>query len=181
MTCDDVRRRLLRCDPAELAGTAGTPLARHLESCEGCRRIAATLLEGERALARALDAAVGGANARRAADRAREAADAASGLSRGGARAAESGGSEPGRRPWRRWVPLAAAAGLALALLLPGGRERTGGPPLTDSPRRPGPSAFSVESDAEGPVTVLQTRDPDVTVVWFHRAPEDRAPERSEP
>lgn len=158
MRCDDVRHRLLRCDPEELAGSSGTPLARHLRACGDCRRLAASLLEGERRLARALDAAAAGGDPSRAAER---------------ALAADDEGDEARRLPWRRWVPLAAAAGLVLAVLLPVRKDPDGELSLLpDAARRPAPEGFAVETPEGGPVTVLHTRDPDVTVVWFHRPPE---------
>ena len=152
MECEVVRTRLLTCEPGELAGTGDTAVARHVRSCDDCGRLARSLLRDQRELARALDETA----------------------SREGGRAVEEAlariDERVERRPrrWRLWAPLAAVAVLLVALL-PSGDGDGGGdrapPPTVDRAPR---SGFAIEASAGRPVTVLQTSDPDVVVVWFH-------------
>lgn len=151
MTCDGIRPRLLRCAPGELAGRGDTPVARHVRACDECRQVAKALLTGQRDLARALDESAARGDTRAGAERA---------LDLAGIRDDDRG------MRWRHLIPLAAAA-LILLFLLPGGEEGRGG--ISPSPDgRPTVEDFGVEADGEGPVTVLETSDPTVTVVWFH-------------
>lgn len=151
MSCEKIRSRMLRCAPGELAGRGETQVARHVRACDACRQVAKALLAGQQDLARALDESAAGGDGRRGAERALDAAGIPDGA--------------PGAR-WRSWIPLAAAA-LILLFLLPGGEERSGDTsPPADA--RPAVEDFGVDAAGEGLVTVLETSDPMVTVVWFH-------------
>lgn len=155
MRCEEVRDELLRCDPRVLAGEGDSSVARHLRECGECRAVAEALLDGQRGLARTLDAEAADADVDEAVERALGATE------------------EDGGRHWRRWVvPLAAAAALVFALALP--PEEDDGEPWPPAERRdPAPTPFTVEAAGDRPVTVLQTQDPDVTLVWFHEEREE--------
>lgn len=170
MRCEEARQELLRREPAELSGEADTPLARHVRGCGDCREVAAALLEGQRVLGRALDEAAAGADAGEAADRALRAVHAEEHAPGG----REDDGAEKVEEGWRRWVvPLAAAAALVVALAVPLREDRDREPwPPADRPG-PAPAALAVEATNDWPVTVLQTSDPDVVVVWFHAQREE--------
>lgn len=156
MRCDEVRDELLRCDPGVLAGEGDSPAARHIRGCDECRAVAGALLDGQRGLARTLAAEAADADVDGAVDRALRATE------------------EDGDRRWRRWVvPLAGAAALVLAVTMPQGEDDDGEPWPPVDRRDPAPTAFAVEAAGDRPVTVLQTRDPDVTVVWFHTQREE--------
>ena len=54
MTCADARRAILEADVSALRGEDESPLALHLRGCQGCRRLAEAVLQGETLLANEL-------------------------------------------------------------------------------------------------------------------------------
>jgi len=180
--CETALDRMLEAEPAELRGDADTELTRHTAGCGRCSAVAAALLAQADAVDAAISeyaAAVAGVTEAERTTAARVAADAA--LT---AIVAEQGkGFGPGRAPargrarghrWTRaaWIPLAAAAALAGVLVL--GRSPRPfpdqGPALSD-PRPPGP-AVSVHPPADRGTAVLETRNPDITIVWQYEREE---------
>jgi len=180
----DLTWRILEAEPSELQATADTELALHLIGCETCRHAADRVLAANAALDRVLSAAPG-PDAKGLIARARvglvdgggavhggDGAGTGDGADEGGPAGDESGGApsktaelpeRPG--PWRRpWVPIVAAASGA-ALLVPTQGER----PLPGTPISPRPVAppALVEAQAGQSVAVMQTDDPDITVLWF--------------
>lgn len=144
--CEHARRWMLEAEPAELRAVGGSPMADHLAGCEECRRRAEAIVAGMEELDHAL------------AELARPAAPQRTLLRLRPARA------------WRWAAPLALAAGMAAVMLArrPAPAEE---PPGVTAERiarvlfAPAPVARSV--DGRG-VAVLETNDPDVTVVWFY-------------
>jgi len=63
----------------------------------------------------------------------------------------------------RRWAALAAAAVIAALLLLPGERTPYEAPPITVRTAR----LPTVEASAGQSVAVMETSNPDITVLWF--------------
>lgn len=145
--CEQARSWMLEADLAELRAVGGSPLADHLAGCEECRRRAEAIVAGMAELDHAL------------AELARPAATRRATLLR----------LRPAR-VWRWAAPLALAAGMAAVMLArrPAPAEE---PPGVTAERiarvlfAPAPVARSV--DGRG-VAVLETNDPDVTVVWFY-------------
>lgn len=164
MRCEDARDRILDCHLEELTGEVQTELSEHLRGCDDCRRIARAVVAGERGLARALDDAAAAPD--------EQALELATAGRREASRAED-------RRLWRLAVPLAAAAALLLWLLpleeasrepgsVPGGRELAA--------RQDLPPQVGVRVEGKRQVAVIETRDPQVTVVWFHGETERRTP-----
>lgn len=182
MRCETALERMLEAEPAELRGEVDTEMARHIAGCARCGAVAAAML----AEANALDAALGEYAAALAgttdADRtaaARVAADAA--LTAIGPENGEE--TLPGRGPvssrsrgrrWTRaaWLPLAAAAALAGVLVLGRGPGPfpTSVPTLPD-PRPPAP-AVSVRPPADRGTAIMETGNPDITIVWLYEREE---------
>lgn len=185
MNCAEARERMLVADPSFLQGqevgsgdleAADRRLVEHLEGCASCRRRARVLAEGQRKLARALDAAAAGLGD--APEPVPESLPA-----QGGEGSATTGrpqrpadvgteggiGTSFGPR-WRTaavGAALAAAAALAL-WLVPGGPDLTNGPssPVVEIRAEPGGGGFQLEAPSTGEVAVFRTTDPDVIVVW---------------
>ncbi len=151
MECTTARERLLEADPAELRGVGDGELAAHLAGCAGCRGRAAAILAGEAEL----DAALAGL-------------------------AAEGAARLPAERParvipfrprrWAPWAlaPLAAAAAAALLWL----RPQQALPPTSEAEARAVAQALFrppplVDPGAGRSAAVIQTRNPEITVVWL--------------
>jgi hypothetical protein len=173
--CDLAREAMLECEPEELEGLGGSPLAEHIRECDRCRRVGRVLLAELGALDAALDSTA--------------------------AEAAEPAGPRAGvrRLRWRVLLPLAAAAALALVVTRwpeprpvgPSAARVASGPsaaagsargaearPATSPPGVGEPAldaAFEPRLRVSAPpgtrVMVFQTRDPSVAVVWFLSAP----------
>lgn len=156
MKCIEAREAILDADPKVLQGLGDDPLASHVRACASCARRAQAILREAAALSGALERAVSPPD-----------------LDRILREAAEPGRNvEPGHRRWffagveRRWgtalLPLAAAAVLAFLLL---GRQ----PALPGTPYRPPPTpvGLDVQAPPETDVAVLETDDPDITVLWL--------------
>jgi hypothetical protein len=145
--CEQARRWMLEADLAELRALERSPVADHLAGCDGCRRRAEAIVAGMAELDHAL------------AELARPAATRRTALLR----------FRPARA-WRWAAPLALAAGIAAVMLArrPAPAEE---PPGVTAERiarvlfAPAPVARAL--DGRG-VAVLETNDPDVTVVWFY-------------
>jgi len=146
---------MLEADPEVLQGEGPEPLARHLRECPACQERAMAIVLGEADLSGALVGAVSATDPDRILEMALDE----------GPRTLPF----PGRRAPRRWarrgvalLPLAAAASLAILLM---GRE----PPLPGRPYTPRATAPGLDvqaPDGEG-VAVLETNDPDITVLWL--------------
>ena len=147
MTHEEWIDRLLVADPAELAGEGAGPVAVHVRECARCRTLGRRLLEEQERLAAALEAL--GPPAPRAVP------------VRTGATARPSRADWPGRAVW--WVPLATAAGLAALLLAWPDRGNVPVPP-GETPR---PATVAVEVPVGVQAMVVETRDPEVTLVWL--------------
>lgn len=153
---------LLEAEVEELSGSRATPLGLHVRACARCRAAAARILDANAALdavlsaRRPLDAADVIERAR-AAPTARAAPSAADTAPRVRRRVGLRG-TLP-----RRWIGLAAAASVAALMLW---TQRTPQPNGTTWQ----PTAESqplVEPPSDRNVAVFETRDPDITVIWF--------------
>lgn len=166
MTCETALDRMMEAEPAELRGPGDTPLARHLQTCPRCGRVAAALVAELDALDAALDAYAAAGDAEAAADTALAAAPP-----RPAGREAPSPRSPWWRRSLRGGVPLAAAAAVATLLLVGRGPDPEPSPapaPVTSrSPR------VAVEPPANRGAAVLETGNPNITIVWLYER-EDR-------
>jgi anti-sigma factor RsiW len=150
MTCSEAPR-VVEAEPSVLDGTDDSLLARHVATCAECTEIAGRILEGNRFLHATLDA-TGDLDV-----------DALL------ARAAIQPDRVPfERRPFLRVAFLAAAALLAAFLLV-----RRGQPPVSDPAEL---ASIGVRADAayrgldvrtESDLAILQTDNPDITVLWF--------------
>ena len=157
MKCLQARRALLDADLRDLAGEGSSPLAAHLRECPACRARAEAILAGEAELAGALThpGAIPDLEEilRRAGTR-----------SRGGETPRKTFPFAPFTRPGRitaALIPLAAAAVAVLFLA----RE----PDLPGTEFSPSRSFSGLEVEApEGQsVAILQTNNPDISVVWI--------------
>lgn len=146
--CADMRERLLEADPAELRGEGDSTVALHIGGCTACAAAARRILGSQQQMADALSALTLPAPvvppASQAVRRAR------------------------GRRSLlRALAPLAAAAILVLFLL----QQRA----VDELPRLepvPEPTAYApdmpvVNATGGSDVAVMQTSNPNITVVWF--------------
>jgi len=143
VTCAEARERMLEAERTDLSGATESELSLHLRGCARCRRAANRILEAERELWGALAAAtpVRGAE--------------------------EAVGTVRRRAQRRRWVwrvaPLAAAAGLAVALLARREQVQQSLPPKAPPTR----AGLAVEGPPGRSVAVFQTDNPDIVVIWF--------------
>lgn len=174
MNCDTALDRMLEAEPSELRGDTGSTLGRHLAGCPRCRRVAGVLATAMESLDTTL-ATYGEAGD---ADAAAEAALAA-------VRRAEPSPADPPSRRGRRtggpaptplllspraWVPLAAAALVAVVLLAdgdgpapPAGEAGSTGRPEALAPR------LAVAPPPGRSAAVLETRNPDITIIWLYQ------------
>lgn len=163
--CAPFREVMLEADPPELRGEGDGPLARHLRTCPSCARVAALLLEETAHLDAYLTEAP------------RPDVDALlrrAGFSVGAPPAPTSGprfASRMWRFPTRRvWIPVAAAAALTAILLLRAPEVHTPaasvGSVATSVPRATPPV---VEPAAGQDAAIMQTDDPNITVVWLFK------------
>jgi len=156
MTCADALEALLEADLTTLEGTGGEPLARHILGCPSCAKRARAILQGEASLARALDAHGHTLDF----DQILDAADART-----------RGTILPLPIRWRSWalssrgltlLPLAAAAAVAALVLA---REPSLPGPVYSPPSVvPG---LEVEAPEGASVAVLETNNPEITVLWL--------------
>jgi anti-sigma factor RsiW len=150
MNCERARDALLEAEPADLVPGGASELTRHLASCPRCARRAAAIHRGQLALSAAL--AAGGPQG--TADRAVRAAQAA-------ARRA------PISRAWRIAVPLTLAAGIAALVVV--WRAGQQGEPATTARFTPEPALppLAVEAPPGRTVSVFQTDNPNIVVIWY--------------
>ena len=146
MNCQEARERLLDAEAGTLRARTGA-LGAHLATCAACAAIADEILADHAALHDALTRLSSPAPAARRRMWPRLAP----------ARAAR-------RRTWPRLAALAPLAAAAMvALLLWGGREEYR--PIV-IPEETVPATTVVNGTGPGGVAVMQTRDPDITVIW---------------
>lgn len=157
-TCSDIRELLLEASPAELGGEGDGPLAAHLRECALCRRRAARLLEADEALDAALGAP-GTLDVEAVLERAARLPSVHL-VSTWGARAGSAARRALSAR--RAWVPLAAAAAVAGLLLV---ARSPAPPPLPAVAHAEAPPL--VEESSAGGVAIIETDNPDITVLWF--------------
>lgn len=156
MNCESARDKLLEADRGVLEGLGEDPLAQHLRSCPRCGAVGRALLMGEAELEASLSIEA-------------PPLDLEAVLVRAAARGPK--GSKPAAagptpirwylRPWSL-VPLAAAAG-AIVLALGRAPSLPGPPYFPPAP----PPGIDVQTPPERDVAVLETRNPDIVVVWL--------------
>lgn len=163
--CRVPRDELLEADLHELTGDSDSEIGLHVRACSTCAEAAQRILATNRALdaalhspppldvqalvARAKFVAVPGVE---------NTEDHLSG--RAPARRRPNG---PGLRQWRRWAGMAAAAAIAALLLArPGNRPLPG---VELHPVAVAPAALDVPPGHN--LAVIQTDNPDITVLWF--------------
>lgn len=151
--CAPFRELLLEAEAAELRGEGESPLACHVRACLSCARAAALVLEETSRL----DALLAEAPPLDV-----DALLARAGVRSGGAAAAPLTRRFPGRR---LWVPTAAAAALAALLVWQAAEVQT--PPVSVTVAVDRSTLPLVEPAPGQDVAVMQTDDPDITVVWL--------------
>jgi len=158
--CVEMRERLLEADPAELLGEGDSTVALHVAGCAACTAAARRVLRSQQELADALS---------QLSDRAAPAPGARV-VSVGSAASAESA-VRPARGARRSLLrvmpPLAAAAVLVLFLL-----QQRAADELPRLEPVPEPTAYApdmpvVNATDGSDVAVMQTTNPNITVVWF--------------
>jgi len=153
ISCEVVRDALLVAEPEELRGEGRGEVVDHLRTCAQCRADAGRIMAGSRAL------------------------DAWLGKPGRAPTLAQLAGRVPGdpgsarRGSWRRarpavaWIALSAAAAAVALLVRPPVRPRHSGN-VVEVPRKEEP--LPLVQDAGGrSFAVLETEDPDITVLWF--------------
>jgi len=149
MTPCDTRIDALRAaDIAELDGSRRSELERHIASCAGCREAAARILEGNRVLDQALTLTTS--------------PDIDALLARASTEPVQRDERSPTRRI-HRWSVVAAAAAIG-AVMLGRGFDR---PLPGDSPPILSDARVAIDVPGGRDVAVLQTDNPDITVLWF--------------
>ena len=142
---------LLEADVEELSGVAETDVGVHVRECGRCAAAAQAILDGNDVLDKVLGSV--------------PAIDARALVARARLEAPQRVGKRAPRltRRWRRGAALAAAASIAVVLLLP---ERD--MPMSGVELAPRTEVYSlVEAPADRSVAVIQTDNPDITVLWF--------------
>ena len=156
MTCAEAHEALLDADLTTLKGTGDEPLAHHIRACTSCAMRARIILQGEESLAKVLTTEGYGLDLDKILD--------ASGL-------APSGVLPPLPTRWRaralaghglRLLPVAAAAALAALFLVRG--PSLPGPAYSPPASPPG---LDVQTPEGSSVAVLETNNPNITVLWL--------------
>ena len=156
MICSEAQAQLLEADLPVLRGEGDDPLASHIRSCPRCMGIAETILNGEAGLALSLAAVLPTLDL----DGILERANAAEGD--------EVISLDRNRPRWTRFgtgftlIPLAAAA--ALTALFLGRPPKLPGPEYT---LEAGGLGLNVEVPQGRSVAVLETSNPEITVLWL--------------
>lgn len=185
MNCAEARGRMLVADPSFLQGqevgsgdleAADRRLVEHLEGCASCRGRARVVAEGQRKLARALDAAateMDGAPVPLLESPMAEGGETSVGAGRperpGDVGREGGAGTSSGPRWWTAAAGAALATAAALALwLVPGDPDLTNGAssPVVEIQGASGAGGFELEAPSAGDVAVFRTTEPDVIVVW---------------
>ncbi len=169
MTCAQAHKALLQAELRELEGKGDTPLARHLRDCPHCRDAAGVILRAEAALARALGPAVAAPDLERVLALALvpETPEVEAPWTREGTvlPLRELTKGSPSRLPAGGMALLPVAAAAALAALFLAREPRLPGP-------APAPVAYAGGLDVAMPpgqnVAVLETSDPNITVLWLY-------------
>ena len=151
---------LLEADPDELRGVGESKTAEHVRSCARCAAAAERVLRHNAALDAALAQSPDAPDVDALLRRARLQIDEPM---RGPRDTTPDGARARAWRRWRRWAPVAAAAALA-ALLLIGDRE----PELIGTPGAPRTAVAPLVESPDQNVAVIQTDNPDITVLWFY-------------
>jgi hypothetical protein len=149
--CPDMRERLLEADPAELRGEGDSMVALHIAGCAACTAAALRILTSQQQIVAALS------------ELSARAAPVVPPASAESVRSARN----PRRRLLLVLPPLAAAALLVVFLL----QQRT----VAELPRLepvPEPTAYAIDMPVVNAtngsdVAVMQTSNPNITVVWF--------------
>jgi hypothetical protein len=160
--CASVRRLMLEAETDELRGIGSNAVAAHIRDCPSCARLATRILEETAALDDYLTAEAGA-----------DAVDVV--LRRAGIASSPSAVAPSRSRPaWARpsaWVALATAASVTLLLII---RERPPAPAPTAVALAVEGASPLVQSSSERTVAVMQTDNPDITVLWFFQGGGDR-------
>lgn len=156
--CSSFQEMLLEADPDVLRGEGDSPLAAHVRDCPRCARAATLFLRGADILGETL--------ANNTATPSDEVIDSI--IRRARAESMPTSAVARARTAWflrpsARWVTLAAAASVA-ALLFVGGPRR---PRIPVTPTQIAMALPLVDASDESNVAVIQTDNPDITVLWF--------------
>lgn len=152
MTCEEAYEKILEAAPDALMADTDSPLGHHLAACERCGSAAALIRSGTAALGGWLSEATASFDPAAVVDEA-------------------LGPRLPGKRTTvrrtLRWtIPLAAAA--MLALLLVRGPAGPGALPGEPFQPRETPSGLALDVPAGRSAAVMDTHNPDITIVWFY-------------
>ncbi len=165
MRCSEARRALLEADLYVLRGEGPTPLAIHIRRCPECRARADALLGGEYALGEALAGAVPAPDPDTIIRLAREEEAALPSRLDVSPPSPPRGWRPTGLGPGAALWSLAAAA--ALSALFFFGTDRTPSLPGNQIVLEPEPRGLNVEVPKNQRVAVLQTGNPDISVLWL--------------
>jgi hypothetical protein len=149
---------MLEADPRELGGEGDSALTVHLAACESCRVVAGQIVNGQLALARELETQPLRVGAKEA------------------LRRAESKATTIRRRNafWQIGAPLVAAAGITGIVLL--GDSPIGLEGLVQARVPETLPGLEVQGPPGKDVAVFEVADrPDVVVVWFFDAGDDKS------
>jgi hypothetical protein len=162
MTCGEAYQAILEADVPELDGSGTGALARHLDGCMSCRELAQMVIREEAALGEGLldllppldvDLLLGKATETPSKGRAKT-------------EARVLGSSPLSMKRFRKLAvaaaPLAAAAAVGALIL---GREPQLPGPVYSPPERM--AGLEVEVPQDRNVAVLETANPDITVLWL--------------
>ena len=144
---------LLEAELGELEGRADTAIGQHVRDCERCRQKAQKVLDSIASLDAALATVPDGFDANAVLKRARSPET--------GVRAATL---SPLRHRWRHFAAVALAASI-VGLLVLGNRDEA--LPGTALPPRVSAGLPIVEPSSGQNVVVINTDNPDITVLWF--------------
>lgn len=170
--CVEMRELMLEAEPAELLGAGHSPVALHVRDCRTCAAAALRILNAQQELADALGTLAAAATSSPAVTRASTgmpgsaAAPALAPTLRSTPVGSVHRTGRFRRRLIARSAPLAAAAVLVLFLL-----SRDGEPPRQEA--QPQPIVVAVASTpvvnvaAGSDVAVMQTSNPNITVIWY--------------
>jgi hypothetical protein len=160
--CENVRRLILEAEPDELRGIGPGAVATHVRGCTSCARLAGRILDETAALDEYLAAEADASAVERV-------------LRRAGIPIARTAPTPARpRRAWVRpsaWVALAAAASVTVLLVARGRIPTPTSRPVALAVAAPPPL---VQSSSDRTVAVMQTDNPDITVLWFFQGGVER-------
>lgn len=155
MKCCEAREGILEADPAVLIGGADGPLPQHLQTCSRCRVVAEAVVTDLRDLGLALGASVADPDLDAVLEYRTISSPVASG---------QESPKPKTTAHWWRWFPIpVAAAAAALALLGPGEPPVPGGVAASQETAQ----GLGLEVPEGTSIAVLETSNPDITVLWF--------------